>query len=73
MTWGLFLAGRKQSKDESDSRGYPQEPGECMYWKKEVCWKSSLFIVLQVGGSAGLVPSSSGMEEMWWLGVTFHA
>lgn len=70
MTWGHLFAGRKQPRDESDSCGYPQEPGECRYWK-EVCRKSSVLTVLQVRGLRRLVPSSLGMEEIEQLGVKF--
>lgn len=71
MTWGHLFSERKQPKDESDSCGYPQEPGECRYWKEEVCWKSSVLSVFQVRGLRRLGPSSLGMEEMGQLGVKF--
>lgn len=71
MTWGHLFAGRKHPKDESDSCGYPQEPGECRYWKEEVCRKSSVLTVLQVRGLRRLVLRSLEMEEMGQLGIKF--
>lgn len=51
VTWESFFAGRKQPKDESDSRGYPQEPGECRYWV-EACGKSLCAQYYKLGGPA---------------------
>lgn len=68
---GAFSAGRKQPKDESDSCGYPQKPGECRCQggrglSEEFC------VTSVINWGAQRVPSSSGLGEMGPLVMNFY-
>lgn len=64
---GTFSAGRKQPKDESDSRGYPKKPGEYGYWAEQVCHKSSVLHSIASWGAERVRNGGNGVGVGGWV------
>lgn len=69
MTWGLFLQEENSPKMRVIRVGTRKSQVSAGTERKRFVGR----ILCSQYYKLGFVPSSSGMEEMWWLGVKFHA